>query len=86
MEYRPILFEQIHSIVFHGNNYDWETVYNMPLWLRRTTLNLINKYYEKQQEKAEIQQLALPDTSDKKILKPGINNNPTYTVKAPNKK
>ena len=39
----------IHEIVFHGNGgYDWNTVYNMPIWLRKFTFFKIQKYYEEQ--------------------------------------
>ena len=39
----------IHEIVFHGNGgYDWHTVFNMPIWLRRFTYQQIAEY--KQQE------------------------------------
>lgn len=50
-EFRLSLFKQIHEIVFHGQGgYDWDTVYNMPLWLRRFTFNEIRTYYEQQSE------------------------------------
>jgi hypothetical protein len=55
----------------------------MPLWLRRTTFNLMNEYFEKQNEEAEKQQKALkPNKSE--IAKPNLPN-PTYTAKAPRK-
>ena len=42
------LFKQIHEIVFHGKGgYDWETIYNMPRWLRQFTFNKINEFYKK---------------------------------------
>jgi hypothetical protein len=48
---RANLFSQIHEIVFHGQGgYDWETVYNMPIWLRNFTFNKMKEYYEKQNE------------------------------------
>lgn len=48
---RHALFEQIHSIVFHGNGgYDWNTVYNMPIWLRKFTLHKMNEYYNPEDE------------------------------------
>ena len=51
---RAFLFNQIHQIVFHGNGgYDWNTVYNMPLWLRRWTFNEIKKFYEEEKEAVE---------------------------------
>ena len=41
---RANLFSQIHEIVFHGQGgYDWETVYNMPVWLRNFTFNKIKE-------------------------------------------
>jgi hypothetical protein len=50
-EYRILLFRQIHSIVFHGKGgYDYNTVYNMPIWLRKFTLSEINNFYEEEQE------------------------------------
>jgi hypothetical protein len=37
--------------VYHGNGgYDWQTVYNMPIWLRRFTFQEIANYVEKQNE------------------------------------
>ena len=43
------MFSQIHEIVFHGQGgYDWETVYNMPVWLRNFTFNKMREYYDKQ--------------------------------------
>jgi hypothetical protein len=46
---RANLFTQIHEIVFHGNGgYNWDTVYNMPIWLRKFTFNKLREYYEKQ--------------------------------------
>jgi len=51
--YRKNLFTQIHNIVFHGNGgYDWFTIYNMPIWLRKFTFHEINEYNKSQNEKA----------------------------------
>jgi hypothetical protein len=51
VQVRANLFTQIHEIVFHGKGgYDWETVYNMPRWLRQFTFNKINEYYQKEAE------------------------------------
>lgn len=53
---RKNLFNQIHQIVFHGNGgYDWNTIYNMPTWLRNYTFNEIKTYYEEQKETVENQ-------------------------------
>jgi hypothetical protein len=44
---RESLFTNIHQIVFHGNGgYDWYTVYNMPIWLRKFTFNQIQKHFD----------------------------------------
>ena len=54
-EYRQGLFSQIHEIVFHGGGgYDWHTVYEMPIWLRKFTFKEIQDYYaeEKKQHDA----------------------------------
>jgi len=50
-DYRASVFRQIHEIVFYGNGgYDWNTIYNMPIWLRNLTFNLINKHYQEQND------------------------------------
>jgi len=41
------VFKQIHEIVFHGKGgFDWNTVYAMPLWLRKYTFHEIKMFYE----------------------------------------
>ncbi len=51
---RAAVFTQIHEICFHGQGgYDWNTVYNMPIWLRRFTFNKIQEYHNKQNESIE---------------------------------
>jgi len=53
-QYRIHLFSQIHEIVFHGNGgYTWETVYNMPIWLRTFTFNKMKEHYEAQNGQQE---------------------------------
>jgi len=37
-QYRVTLFQQIYEIIFYGGGgYDFHTVYNFPIWLRRLT-------------------------------------------------
>ena len=51
---RSAIFTQIHEIVFHGKGgYDWETIYNMPIWLRRFTFNKINEFYKVENNQIE---------------------------------
>ena len=53
-EFRRLLFDQIHQIVFHGKGgYDWGTVYNMPIWLRKYTFKLIKDHYEEEKQAIE---------------------------------
>jgi hypothetical protein len=55
-ETRAAIFKQLHQIVFHGKGgYDWHTVYNMPIWLRRFTFIEIQKYYQEEKESMENQ-------------------------------
>ena len=87
-EYRLVLFSQIHDIVFNGNGgYDWDTIYNMPIWLRLFTFNKLKEYYEKQNEEAEKQQNMLKNKSNKDIARPNVSppKSPTYIAKAPKK-
>jgi hypothetical protein len=46
------IFNQIHEIVFHGQGgYDWNTVYNMPVWLRLYTFSKLKDWYDKAEQK-----------------------------------
>ena len=55
----------------------------MPLWLRRTTFNLMKEYYDKQNEEVEKQNNKLKNKSE--LARPNIAPQPTYTAKAPKK-
>ena len=51
---RASLFNQIHQIVFYGKGgYDWHTVYNMPIWLRRWTFNEMRNHYTEEKDAIE---------------------------------
>jgi hypothetical protein len=78
---RSNLFKQIHQIVFHGNGgYDWHTVYNMPIWLRRFTFQQMQTYYA--EEKSAIENKGKPGSktvidSDGKVKLPELLQNKT---------
>ena len=56
---RLSIFKQIHEIVFHGKGgYDYNTIYNMPIWLRRFTFKEINDFYEAEQSAMKNEQSA----------------------------
>ena len=84
-EDRPHIFSIIHDIVYHGNGgYSWDTVYDMPIWLRTFTFNKIRDFVEKRAEEQEksykqaqgIQEL---DSSNQQITPPD------YIARAPRK-
>ena len=51
---RAALFTQIHEICFHGQGgYDWNTIYNMPIWLRKFTFNKLQEHYKNEKEQIE---------------------------------
>lgn len=82
------MFSQIHDIVFHGNGgFDWETIYHMPIWLRRFTFNKVKEFYDKQNEERDKVENTLANKSNKNdISRPNITpKTPTYVAKAPKK-
>jgi hypothetical protein len=80
-EYRFSLFTEIHEIVFHGNGgYDWHTIYNMPIWLRKFTFNKLKNHYSPKKDD-------VVDESIKNMkLAPKIPiQTPTYSTRASKK-
>jgi len=82
-EYRKNVFTQIHEIVFHGRGgYSWETVYNMPIWLRKFTFHKLNEYYEKEnrameQARKDPNKQTLVDSSGK-VTPPNFKQKTSY--------
>jgi hypothetical protein len=79
------LFNQIHEIVFHGQGgYDYNTVYNMPIWLRKFTFNKIKEWYNKSKDNTNedswVSGTAKDNAAKNKKIKP-----PTYVTKASKK-
>ena len=71
---RVNLFSTLHQIVFHGKGgYDYDTVYHMPIWLRKFTFSEIKKFYDEE------------SASQKSSQKPNQTNliNPDGTVNVP---
>jgi hypothetical protein len=85
LDYRLNLFKQIHDIVFYGNGgYSWEVIYNMPIWLRNLTFNLIYKHNnpENEAEKSWTEGPAKEMAAKNKKLKfPVYNTNDNKGVK-----
>ena len=92
-EYRISLFKTIHNIVFHGNGgYDWDTVYNMPIWLRNFTFSEIKNYHDEinkqgQNEKSWVNKNSEEAKAAKSINIPEHIRNPQkpYQTKASRK-
>lgn len=75
-------------MVFHGNGgYDWNTIYDMPIWLRNFTFGRIKDYYDKQQEAQEKQNNMMNNKGKQEIARPGVSPQakPDYIAKAPKK-
>ena len=80
---RSSLFTQIHEIVFHGQGgYDWKTVYNMPIWLRKFTFHKIKEFYE-EKNKSQNEDLA---SQSQKIKEGKVNLPPHFKGKLDNSK
>lgn len=89
-EYRFQLFKVIHDICYYGNGgYDFLTVYNMPIWLRKLTFNFIADQRQKESDaytKASKGKNNI-DFADPKSAKQKLqaSNQPTYSTKASRK-
>ncbi len=59
----------------------------MPIWLRKTTFNMIKEFYDKEAEEHEKQNKLLKNNGKNEISRPNIAPPvpPTYKVKAPKK-
>lgn len=81
-QYRVNIFTQIHEIVFHGKGgYTYDTIYNMPIWLRNFTFQKIEEFYEK---KAEAEKKASgKSTLGGNVPKGPAIRKPSYSTKAP---
>ncbi len=46
------LFSQIHDIIFNSKGaYEWNTIYEMPRWLRQFTFNKLQDFYTKENDR-----------------------------------
>jgi hypothetical protein len=76
----------MNEIVFHGKGgYTWDTVYEMPIWLRNFTFKKLKEWYDKEQEQIEKQNNQLTNTSGKELVRPNIPQANTYNAKVPAK-
>jgi len=83
--FRLSVFNQIHEIVFHGKGgYDYNTIYNMPIWLREYTFHKLKDFYNQENknpnEDSWIQGNVKEEASKNKKIQI-----PTYITKASKK-
>jgi hypothetical protein len=67
----------IHQIVFHGKGgYDYDTVYHMPVWLRKFTYHELKKFYDAE---AEATSKATKGKNQSNLVNPdGTVNTPAF--------
>lgn len=81
---RFALFSEINEIVFHGKGgYNWDTVYEMPIWLRKFTFNKLKEFYDKEQEAIDKQNNIINPNNPNELAKPNIPI--TYNTNVPTK-
>jgi hypothetical protein len=53
-EHRITLFKMVHQIVFQGKGgYDFPTIYNLPIWLRKYIYKEITDFYSEEKKSME---------------------------------
>lgn len=79
-QYRLNLFTKIHEIIFHGGGgYDYNTIYNMPVWLRDFTFHKLKEHYNPKKDEND------PTEQIRKAQKDNKIQVPTYVTKASKK-
>jgi hypothetical protein len=86
LSYRSNLFSQIHEILFYGQGgYDYDTVYHMPVWLRRFTYNKILEHYEKKNNTTNTVNDSIKSMKSVGAVNSPKVNVPSYVTKASKK-
>jgi len=68
---RPKLHDSLFELVWAGEGrWDWNTVYNMPIWLRNFWIRKLNRLAEQRKQAREKQKNK--STPRTKIQKPGV--------------
>ena len=76
--YRSIIFQQIHDLVYHGGGgFIHSEVYNMPIWLRKFHIQSINEFNKKEKEAID-KARGKSNMGDGKISRPNISPSSTY--------
>jgi hypothetical protein len=82
-EYRFNIFKQIHEIVFHGRGgYNYETIYDMPVWLRNITHRFISESINQENEAQQKAYSSASNSKGKSTATTNIDlNNPSQGIK-----
>jgi len=83
-ESKLALYKQIHQICFHGKGgYDWHTIYNMPINIRKFIFNEIKQFYEEENKANSNTKNNQPHNSNTKVIHPGSKHIPPATKSTP---
>ena len=84
-EYRKYLFFQIHEIVYHGGGgYDWYTIYEMPIWLRKFTYKSISNNKQKESDAYKSVKSSNSNTTQIDMANPNKSKIPHKQISPPN--
>ena len=79
-EHRINVFREVHDLTFHGKGgFIHSEVYNMPIWLRKYHIKVINEYF-KEQEKA-MKKAQSQKNKSSGVSKPNVRPSSTYNIK-----
>jgi hypothetical protein len=81
-------------MVFYGKGgYDWNTIYNIPIWLRKFVFNKIHEHYDNESKSSNqdnnvqksIEAMKIAGFTKDKLQNQSSNQSPHYTTKASKK-
>ena len=86
LSHRTHMFNQIHEILFYGQGgYNYDVVYNMPIWLRKFTFHKLQEHYEKKNSQSQEDAYQTSIKNLKSVSSDKTINPPSYITKASKK-
>ncbi len=80
--YRISVFSDIHEIVFHGKGgYTYDVVYNMPIWLRKFTINKLKEWYDEESSPKNDNEIDMENPDRSKVPSSPQYSPPSYISK-----
>ena len=78
-KHRISVFREVHDLVFHGGGgFIHSEVYDMPIWLRKYHIKVINEHFKEQEKAIKKAQSKNQNTG---VSKPNVNPSSTYNIK-----